>query len=61
MNLITGKDLNYISDILDQNYIFMKKCIIYSNMLTDDNLTNEMRNIYRDHKKQHEKILNLLK
>lgn len=58
--MITGKDLDYICDILDQNYVFMKKCCVFSNMLTNENIVDEVRNIYNVHKEHYQRILNLL-
>lgn len=60
-NIITGKDLDYLSDMFQWNYVAYKKYIAYSDLTTMDDLReifNESSNLFHNNMTQ---VLSILK
>ena len=58
--IISTKDLSYLSDMFEWNFIAAKKALHYINQVQDEELKNELDKIYRMHEKHLKKILELL-
>ncbi|MBO5182810.1 MAG: spore coat protein [Bacilli bacterium] len=59
-NIISTKDLSYISDMFEWNFTAAKKALHYSNEVTSEEIKNELENIYEMHKNISSNLLNLL-
>lgn len=58
--IISTKDLSYLSDMFEWNFIASKKALHYINQVQDEELKKELDKIYRMHEKHLKKILELL-
>ena len=58
--IISTKDLSYLSDMFEWNFIAAKKALHYINQVQDEELKKELDKIYRMHEKHLKKILELL-
>lgn len=59
--IISTKDLSYLSDMFEWNFIAAKKTLHYINEVTDDEIKKELEKVYKMHEKNLNKILELLK
>lgn len=59
--IISTKDLSYLSDIFEWNFIASKKALHYSNEVTDEEVKKELNKIFKMHEKHLMKILEILK
>lgn len=58
--IISTKDLSYLSDIFEWNFIAAKKALHYSNEVTKEELKKELDKVYKMHEKHLKKILEIL-
>jgi hypothetical protein len=59
--MISTKDLDYLSDMLDWNFTVSKKVYHFTNETNDEDITNEMKKISQMHEQHYNTILKLLK
>lgn len=59
-NIISTKDLSYICDMFHWNFTASKKALHYSNEVTDEEIKEELENIYEMHKNISSDLLNIL-
>lgn len=59
--IISTKDLSYLSDMFEWNFIAAKKTLHYINEVTDDEIKKELEKVYKMYEKNLNKILELLK
>ena len=59
--IISTKDLSYLSDIFEWNFIAAKKALHYSNEVQNEDLKRELDKVFRMHEKHLKKILEILK
>lgn len=59
--IISAKDLSYLSDMFEWNFIAAKKALHYSNEVQNEELKKELDKVYKMHEKHLKKILELLK
>ena len=59
-NIISTKDLSYICDMFHWNFTASKKAMHYINEVTDEEISNELRNIYEMHKDISSRLVNIL-
>lgn len=58
--IISTKDLSYLSDIFEWNFIAAKKALHYSNQVQNEELKRELDKVYKMHEKHLKKILEIL-
>ncbi len=58
--IISTKDLAYLSDMFEWNFIAAKKALHYSNEVQDENIQKKLKNVYQMHEKNLKKILEIL-
>lgn len=58
--IISTKDLAYLSDMFEWNFIAAKKTLHYSNEVQDENIQKKLKNVYQMHEKNLKKILEIL-
>lgn len=58
--MISTKDLSYISDAVEWNYNAAKKAHYYEMEVIDDDIKNELKKVFKMHKKIAESLLKLL-
>lgn len=58
--IISTKDLSYLSDIFEWNFIACKKALHYSNKVVEEEIKKELDKIYKMHENHLKKILELL-
>lgn len=46
-DMLSGKDLDYLSDIYDWNFSLLKKCNDYMNYVKDEDINNMLDNVYQ--------------
>jgi len=59
-DIISTKDLSYISDAFEWNFTAAKKCIAYSNLVTDDKIAKALEKSYLLHKYTCEQLLKII-
>ena len=59
-NVISGKDLLYIEDMLAWNLTTAKECREFSNLVTDQEIKNAFDSAYQMHKKHYDQLLQFL-
>lgn len=59
--IISTKDLSYLSDMFEWNFIAVKKALHYSNEVTNEDIKKELDKVYKIHQNNLNKILELLK
>ena len=59
-NIISTKDLSYICDMFNWNLTTTKKVLNYSNNVTDNEIKEELLNIFDMHKRICNSLLNIL-
>ena len=59
--IISTKDLSYLSDIFEWNFIAAKKALHYSNQVQNEELKKELDKVYKMHEKKLKKLLKILK
>ena len=59
-NIISTKDLSYICDMFNWNFTTTKKALNYSNNVTDNEIKEELLNIFDMHKQICNDLLNIL-
>lgn len=59
-NIISTKDLSYIEDMLNWNYVLIKKINNYINEVKDTDVKKLLEKCYKDLKKNYNDILNTL-
>jgi hypothetical protein len=59
-NIISTKDLSYICDMFNWNFTTAKKALHYSNNVTDNEIKEELLNIFDMHKQICNGLLNIL-
>lgn len=59
-NIISTKDLSYICDMFNWNFTTSKKALNYSNNVTDNEIKEELLNIFDMHKQICNGLLNIL-
>ncbi len=60
-NLISTKDLAYITDMFNWNYTIAKKAKSYTEIINDDEILSEVEKTYNLHKEICEGLLKILK
>lgn len=58
--IISTKDLSYLSDMFEWNFVAAKKALHYSNEVTNEEIKKELDKVYKMHEKHLKKILELL-
>lgn len=58
--IISTKDLSYLSDMFEWNFVAAKKALHYSNEVTNAEIKKELDKVYKMHEKHLKKILELL-
>jgi len=58
--IISTKDLSYLSDMFEWNFVVAKKALHYSNEVTNEELKKELDKVYKMHEKHLKKILEIL-
>lgn len=58
--MISTKDLSYICDMFNWNFVAAKKALKFSKEVTDNEVKNELINIYEMHKKIASNLLEIL-
>ena len=58
--MISTKDLSYLSDMFEWNFIAAKKALHYSNEVKNEELKKELDKVYKMHEKHLKKILEIL-
>ncbi len=59
-NIISTKDLSYICDMFNWNFTTAKKALNYNNNVTDNEIKEELLNIFDMHKQICNGLLNIL-
>lgn len=59
-NIISTKDLSYICDMFNWNFTTAKKALHYSNNVNDNEIKEELLNIFDMHKQICNSLLNIL-
>jgi hypothetical protein len=59
-NIISTKDLAYISDAIEWNYNAAKKSKSYEQEVVDEDISKALKKIYKMHKKISKDLLKLL-
>ena len=59
-NMISTKDLAYISDAVEWNYNAAKKAYLYEQEVIDKDISKALNKIYKMHKKISKELLKLL-
>lgn len=59
-NMISTKDLAYIADMINWNFVACKKCNHYYEEITDEKIKEEVNNVANMHKEHVTKLLNIL-
>ena len=59
--IISTKDLSYLSDMFEWNFVAYKKVLHYSNEVSNEEVKNELNKIATMHEKILKRILELLK
>lgn len=60
-NIISTKDLSYLTDIFNWNYNVCKKTLYYSSIIEDSEIKKEIHNTFKMHNDICNDILNILK
>ena len=58
--IISTKDLSYLSDMFEWNFIAAKKALHYSSQVQNEELKKEFDKVYKMHEKHLKKILEIL-
>lgn len=58
--IISTKDLDYLSDIFEWNFIACKKALHFSKEVNDEDIKKELDSIYKLHEKTLKQILEIL-
>ncbi|MDD2181019.1 MAG: spore coat protein [Bacilli bacterium] len=59
-NMISTKDLSYISDIFEWHFVASKKCGHYANEVIDEEIKKELGKLQKMHANYCQKIVTLL-
>lgn len=59
-NMISTKDLSYLSEIFEWHFVAFKKCEHYANEVTDEELKTTFLKFARMHENNCQKVINLL-
>jgi hypothetical protein len=59
-NVISGKDLNYLKDMLSWNLAAAKQAKHYVNEATDPEVKGQLEAVYQMHKKHYDAVLLIL-
>ena len=59
-NIISTKDLIYIEDMLNWNFILIKKINNYLNCVKDENVIDVLNKAYKDLNKNYNELLSVL-
>ncbi len=59
--MVSSKDLDFISDMLNWNYFAVKECFNFSQIATDNEIKDELNEVGNMHYEHYKFILNLLK
>ena len=59
--IISTKDLSYLSNMFEWNFVAAKKALHYSNQVTNEDIKKELDKVYKIHQNNLNKILELLK
>lgn len=59
-DIITGKDLNYLSDVFNWHYTLVKKINCYMEMIKDEEIRQSVMRVYNDSLENLHQILNIL-
>ena len=59
-NIISTKDLMYIEDMLNWNYVMIKKANFYKTLVNDKEIKKFFEKVSKEHKRCYEKILTIL-
>ncbi|MBQ3142306.1 MAG: hypothetical protein IJB82_02240 [Bacilli bacterium] len=60
-NIISTKDLMYIEDMLNWNFVLIKKVKTLKSMVKDREIKRFMETVISEHKSSYEKLLSLIK
>lgn len=58
--MISTKDLAYLEDMMNWNMIFSKKCHMYKDLITDNEIKKFVNSVAKMHTEHYEKLLNIL-
>lgn len=59
-NMISTKDLSYIEDMFNWHFVLCKKAYDYSELVTDDTISNHMKEVAKKHEKICNKLIKML-
>ncbi len=59
-NMISTKDLLYLSDMFEWHFVASKKCEHYANEVTDEEIQKELQKVGKMHAKYCQSIVTLL-
>ena len=59
-NIISTKDLSYIEDMLNWNFVLIKKINNYLNYIKDENVINVLNKSYKDLINNYNELLGIL-
>ena len=59
-NIISAKDLSYIEDMLNWNFVLIKKVNNYLNLVKDDNVERILSKACKDLNNNYKALLNIL-
>ena len=59
-NMISTKDLSYIEDMFNWNFTICKKAYSYSELVTDEEISNFFKKVAKKHEKICGKLINML-
>lgn len=60
-NIISTKDLSYLSDIFEWNYTASKECLHFSKKVQAEDIQNTLQNVANMHEQICQKIISILK
>lgn len=58
--MISTKDLSYLEDMFNWHFTAAKKAYTYSTMVIDENISEYLKVIYKEHEKICKKIIKLI-
>ena len=59
-NIISTKDLSYIEDMFNWHFVICKKAYSYSDLVSDEDISNHILDIAKKHEQICEKLIKML-
>lgn len=59
-NIISTKDLSYIKDMMNWEFVLVKKANHYEDLVNDKEIKSFIKKISKKHKEHYEKLLGIL-